>query len=282
MSGPPRRVLPPAFLERARQFARGVQEPVGTRPAATVVLLRDTPVGLQAYLLRRAASMAFAAGMYVFPGGRVDQRDAEQVTRWAGPPPEQWARSFGDSAPEARALVCAAVRETFEESGVLLAGSSERDVVADTTGKDWEDDRRRLVERSLSFAAMLDDRGLVLRSDLLRPWAHWITPEFESRRYDTHFFVAALPDGQRTRDVSSEADHVGWTSVHHALEQHRGGDMAMLPPTVETLIELADFPSVGDVLRDAWSREITSRTPKAVVSGDVVHLVLPGEPGYPA
>ncbi|MGH3360506.1 MAG: NUDIX hydrolase, partial [Nocardioidaceae bacterium] len=104
-------------------------EPVRPVDAATVVLLRDGADGLEAYFLRRQPTMAFAAGMYVFPGGRVDPRDADADVRWVGPPPSAWAARFGCDESLARALVCAAVRETYEESDVLLAGD-ERDVVA--------------------------------------------------------------------------------------------------------------------------------------------------------
>src|SRR5215210_4680744 len=144
--------LPPDLVERARAFARGTGVVSPTRDAATVVLLRDRPAGPEVYLLRRAPSMAFAAGMHVFPGGSVDPRDAAQATAWAGPPPSHWAGLLGCDEELARALVCAAVRETFEESGILLAGSSPDDVVADTTEASWEDDRLALLDRSLSLA----------------------------------------------------------------------------------------------------------------------------------
>ena len=157
--------------------------------------------------------MAFAAGMYVFPGGGVDPRDFDHTVGWAGPTAEEWAERLGTDAPMARALVCAAVRETFEESGVLLAGASGDEVVADTTGDDWEADRVALEARELSLTAFLERRGLVLRSDLLGAWAGWLTPVFEPRRYRTWFFVAVLPEGQRTRDVSSESASVTWMSV---------------------------------------------------------------------
>ncbi len=118
----------------------------------------------------------------------------------------------------AAGLVCAAVRETFEESGVLLAGPSPTEVVADTTGDDWEADRRALEAKELSFTSFLERRGLVLRSDLLGAWAAWCTPEFEPRRFRTWFFVAALPPGQRTRDVSSESSSVTWMSALGACD----------------------------------------------------------------
>ena len=184
---------------------------VPVRDAATVVLLRDGSDGPEVYLLRRVRGMAFAAGMTVFPGGAVDPRDAETDVGWVGPPPAAWAAPFAADEALARALLCAAVRETFEESGVLLAGPSP-DVVCETSGPEWEADRVGLERRDFSLAELLARRGLVLRADLLRPWAHWITPPEEGmrRRYDTRFFVAALPPGQRTGAVTRRPTWCEW------------------------------------------------------------------------
>jgi 8-oxo-dGTP pyrophosphatase MutT (NUDIX family) len=126
--------LPGELSGPARQIMEGSQPPATPRDAATVMLLRsDPPGGLEVYMLRRKPSMAFAPGAMVFPGGSVDPRDADEQVAWTGPDAAQWGRIF-DAPPElARALVCAAVRETFEESGVLLAGESADSVVADTT-----------------------------------------------------------------------------------------------------------------------------------------------------
>lgn len=234
--------LPEALVARAREFFGGpAGESVAPRHSATVVLLRDRPGGPEAYLLRRAASMAFAAGFHAFPGGALDPRDTEVAIGWAGPPPRDWAARFGCDPAHARALLCAAVRETFEESGVLLAGPDERGVVADLTGADWEADRLALVEHRLSLAQLLHRRGLVLRSDLLAGWTRWITPEFEPRRYDTAFFVAALPAGQTARDVSGEADLAVWMRPGDAVAEVAAGRIAMLPPTSTTLSDLAGF-----------------------------------------
>src|SRR5215470_8668547 len=203
--------LPDWMAGRARDVLEGRTPPVAPRDAATVMLLRPPPGpdapdagGLQVYMLRRQSSMAFAPGAFVFPGGSVDARDAEIEVGWAGPDAREWGRMIDAPADLARALVCAAVRETFEECGVLLAGPAADTVVADTRGEDWEADRAALLARSVSLAGLLRRRGLVLRSDLLRPWARWITPVTEERRYDTRFFAAALPAGQRARDVSGE------------------------------------------------------------------------------
>jgi 8-oxo-dGTP pyrophosphatase MutT (NUDIX family) len=272
--------LPDELADRARAIQDGTVEAAPTRDAATVILVRDGADGadgpsLLVYMLRRVRSMAFAPGAYVFPGGSVDPRDAERSVGWAGPPAGVWADWLHTDESLARNLVCAAVRETFEESGVLLAGPTEDSVVADTRGDDWEADREALIDRSLSFAELLDRRGLVLRSDLLRPWAHWITPVIEKRRYDTRFFVAALPPGQRTRDVSTEADQVAWVHPADASAAARRGEMAMLPPTLVTLLEVADHSSVEAVL--AAPRAIEPRLPVARVADDGVFLVLPQE-----
>ena len=139
--------------------------------------------------------MDFAGGMCVYPGGGVDQRDFDADVAWAGPSPAEWAARLGCDEETARALVCAAVRETFEESGVLLAGTSGTNVVADTTADDWEADRVALESRELSLTDFLNRRGLVLRTDLLGVWDAWLTPIFEPKRYRTWFFVAAAAVG---------------------------------------------------------------------------------------
>jgi 8-oxo-dGTP pyrophosphatase MutT (NUDIX family) len=222
--------------------------------------------------------------MYVFPGGSVDPRDETLPDdHWSGPPPAAWAGLLSADEALTKALVCAAVRETFEESGVLLAGTGADDVVADTTGDDWEADRVALIDRSLSFAEMLDRRGLVLRADLLRPWAHWITPEFEPKRFDTRFFVAALPTGQRTRDVGGEADRVAWVRPKDALAAAESGEMGMLPPTAFTLSEVAAYDDVAAVLDAGTARDVRPVLPKLVLTDDdEAELLLPHDEGYPA
>ena len=276
--------LPQEAAAYVRALAAGDATPAEPRHASTVVLLRDRADGMQAYLLRRTRTMAFAAGMYVFPGGSVDPRDETLADdAWAGPPPAAWAGLLSADEGLTKALVCAAVRETFEESGVLLAGAGPDDVVADTTGDDWEADRAALVDHSLSFAAMLDRRGLVLRADLLRPWAHWITPEVEPKRFDTRFFVAALPSGQRTRDVGGEADRVAWVRPADALAAADSGEMGMLPPTAFTLSELATYDDVAAVLDAGTARDVKPVLPKIVLGDDdEARLLLPHDEDYPS
>jgi 8-oxo-dGTP pyrophosphatase MutT (NUDIX family) len=273
--------IPEHLAEAARAVLDGQAQPVTPRDAATVMLLRPvaTGSGFEVYMLLRQPSMAFAPGAYVFPGGSVDQRDADEEVAWAGPAVEQWGAIF-DAPPElARALVCAAVRETFEESGVLLAGPSADTVVADTTGADWEADRQALLDRSLSLAELLARRSLVLRADLLRPWARWITPAAEPRRFDARFFAAALPPGQRTRDVGGEAKEVQWIIPAAALEAGRAGQIDLWLPTAITLAELANFADADAVL--AAKREVTAMVPELFVAEGATWLSVPGAQAYP-
>ncbi len=256
--------------------------PPPTQDASTIVLVRDGDEGLEAYLLRRVSSMAFAAGMHVFPGGRVDPADSAAHTGWYGPAPERWAGPMSADPALARGLVCAAVRETFEESGVLLAGAGP-DEVADVSGPDWEADRLALIAREESLSGLLDRRGLALRADLLFPWAHWITPEIEPRRYDTRFFVAALPPGQQTRDVGGEADATMWLTPQEALDRYERGRLALLPPTFITLTELCDYATAAEVVAAAAEREVAPVLPRVVLTGDAgdeMALLMPHEEGY--
>lgn len=227
-------------------------------------------------MLRRRASMAFAGGAYAYPGGGVDPRDDDRQIRWAGPTRAWWASRLGVDETDAQAIVCAAVRETYEEAGVLLAGPGADTVVGDTTGDDWEADRAAVAARELSFAEFLDRRGLVLRSDLLGAWARWITPEFESRRYDTWFFVAALPQGQRTRNASTEADRTVWIRPGEAADGYDKGELLMMPPTIATLRRLAEYGTAADALAAAPARDLTPVLAEARLEGDDVVLSWPG------
>ena len=271
--------LPPHLVEQAKEYADGTRQPAEPRDAATVVLLRESPpdstAGPAIYLLRRQSSMAFAGGMCVFPGGGVDRRDFDAGVAWAGPPPADWAARLGVDEAEARALVCAAVRETFEESGVLLAGASPDEVVADTTGEDWEADRVALESRELAMSDFCSRRGLVLRSDLLGVWAGWQTPVFEPRRYRTWFFVASLPEGQRTRDVSSESSSVTWMPALDAVQAVDDGELMMMPPTYLTCLEVAQHADPAAVLAAASGRGIDMFTPEVTGEADAATLSMP-------
>jgi 8-oxo-dGTP pyrophosphatase MutT (NUDIX family) len=218
-----------------------------------------------------------AAGHHELAGGSWAIRDPGVPPGSRGVPTGQ--HSLNGCAALARALICAAVRETFEESGVLLAGPTPGTVVADTRGDDWETDRHALIDRSLSLAGLLQRRGLVLRSDLLRPWARWITPAMERRRFDTRFFAAALPGRQRTRHVGGEADEVVWLEPAAAIGAARKGKILLIPPTAVTLAELSHHDSLAGVL--AASGDMAPRQPEISVTADAAWLSLPAGLEYP-
>jgi 8-oxo-dGTP pyrophosphatase MutT (NUDIX family) len=267
--------LPERLVELAKEYDDGTREAVEPRNAATVVLLRPGSSGPEVYLLRRHVSMEFAGGMCVFPGGGVDPRDYDAEVAWAGPPAVEWAARLGVDEDMARALVCAAVRETFEESGVLLAGPSADEVVADTTGEEWETDRVALESRELSMTDFLNRRGLVLRTDLLGTWDGWLTPVFEPKRYRTWFFVARLPEGQLTRDVSTESSEVTWLPARDAAAGADAGEVMMLPPTYLTCLEIGEYAEPADVLAAADGRSVEMFTPSVEVLGEGFTLSMP-------
>ena len=239
-----------------------------------MLLLRDGRDGLQVYLLRRVRGMPFAGGMSAYPGGGVDVRDADADLAWTGPGPAEWARSFDCDEPLARELVCAAVRETFEESGVLLASATDGSPL-DPASADWEADRLALMARERSLSEVFETHAVTLRADLLRPWAHWITPESEPRRYDTKFFTAAVPAGQNPRDVSGEADEAAWVRVVDALEENRRGTRMMLPPTLVTLTDLVGHATVADVLAAAPKQALTPVVPQLVERDGAEYVEMP-------
>jgi 8-oxo-dGTP pyrophosphatase MutT (NUDIX family) len=274
--------VPRGLAERAREIADGRLEPAAPRDAATVILLRQDASageggGVEAFLLRRTAELEFAPGAYVFPGGSVDAPDAEPGVGWAGPGPADFAALLDVPPDRALALVCAAVRETFEESGVLLAGASHDDLVRDSAA--LAADRHALLAGSASLTEVLARRGLVLRTDLLTPWARWITPEASPRRFDTWFFAAALPPGQDATAAPEghadpgESELGAWLRPASALEAARAGQMMLLPPTAVTLGELAGHPDVSAIL--ARRQVITPRLPKLIVEDGRVRLALP-------
>lgn len=267
--------LPDRLVDVAREFEDGRQEPAEPRDAATVILMRPSERGPEVYYLRRHVSMEFAGGMCVYPGGGVDPRDFDSSVAWAGPSPDSWAERLGCDEETARALVCAAVRETFEESGVLLAGTSPSSVVEDTTGDDWEADRVGLESRVLSMTEFLNRRGLVLRTDLLGVWDAWLTPVFEPKRYRTWFFVASLPLGQVTRDVSTESSSVAWIPARVAAEQADTGDLALMPPTYLTSMEVGEHESPDAVLEVAAARSVEMFCPSVEPLGEGWTLSMP-------
>ncbi|MDT4975984.1 MAG: hypothetical protein QOG98_1742 [Pseudonocardiales bacterium] len=229
---------------------------VPIRDAATVVLLRDGVAGIEAWLLTRVTQMVFAAGVTVFPGGRVDARDADLP--FSGSAYTEVAGRFGCDEPMARALLGAAVRETFEETGVLLS----------VPAADLSELRADVEDGRLAFGDLLRSHGLSVDADGLHPWARWVTPAGETRRYDTRFFVGALPPGAEAQDVTSESSAAAWVGVGDALEQAQRGERIMLPPTLETLASLVAHPTVASALAAAEVRSLDPVRPHIRVTDE--------------
>jgi 8-oxo-dGTP pyrophosphatase MutT (NUDIX family) len=250
---------------------------VPVRDAATVVLLRDGADGIETWLLTRVTQMVFAAGMTVFPGGRVDGADGS-LPITGGDLASLAARSGCDEAT-ARALVGAAVRETFEETGVLLTVPT-----ADLSGA-----RADVELGRVSFGDLLRANGLAVDGDAVRPWSRWVTPIGEVRRYDTRFFVAGLPESAEAQDVTHESSEASWLPIAAAVEQAQRGERTMLPPTIITLASLLRFGSVAEVLAESESRSLDAVRPEVRLGEDgsvAVELpdgtVLPIRPGRPS
>ncbi|HJQ41979.1 MAG TPA: NUDIX hydrolase [Jatrophihabitantaceae bacterium] len=243
-------------------------ESVPIEDAATVVLLRDGAAGIETWLLTRVRNMAFAGGMTVFPGGRLDDADADlPFAPSADADLEELANRFGTDSVVARRLVGAAVRETFEETGVLLT----------VPAADLADARSAVEAGTLSFGDLLREHQLAVDGSHLRPWSRWVTPPNQVRRYDTRFFLAALPDGAQPADVTSESTHAGWVSVADAIELARRGERRLLPPTLMTLASLQSFGTVADALTASEDRVLDAVRPTISIddaTGDLT-AVLP-------
>ena len=264
--------------------------PASTRFAATVMLVRDSktnptkyqitdgempgefPTGqeIEVFMLRRVKSMAFVPDAVVFPGGRVDDRDSNPSLPWVGPTPAQWAEYMSVTEDIARRVVVAAAREVFEECGVLLAGPSEDSLVNDLSDPTYQDDRAALVAHELSFADMLIKRGLVLRTDLLGLVSNWCTPEFEPKRYDTFFFSALMPEGQKADDKTSESQISDWVTPAYAIRESDRGHWLVVPPTVYNLTSIASSPSAEEFVSSRRKLQKIMFHPSRKENGEIV------------
>jgi 8-oxo-dGTP pyrophosphatase MutT (NUDIX family) len=233
------------------------------RDAASVLLLRDGTAGIEVWLLTRVRQMVFAAGMSVFPGGRVDERDTDLP--WVGPPPAWFATRFGCDEALARSLVGAAARETFEETALLLT----------VPNASLPEARADVEAGRLHFGVLLRENGLAIDASAVHPWARWITPAGEPRRYDTRFFVAAALAHAQLQDVTTESSVAGWMPVHEALAEHARGDRLMLPPTVANLTSLQAYATVSEALEAADSRSVDPVAPVLHRRADRTYVELP-------
>ena len=260
---------------------------VPLRPASTVMLLRDVPRDIEVFMLQRTTSAAFASGMYVFPGGRVDDADGSgELDELCDGLTDAEASDLLRIPRGGLAYWVAAIRECFEEAGVLLA----RDAQGKYVSLDDEHSQRRFMharhevhEGRLSFAELCRRENLRLAVDAIRYVSHWITPIGEKRRFDTRFFVAVAPQSQEPLHDDKETIASLWVAPTTALALAQRGELAMIPPTIANLEFLAPHHSSSTAIDAA--RQIGVPTPvlpklRRDAEGRVVGIVVPGDPAY--
>lgn len=226
-----------------------------TIPAATCILLRPSDGGPEVLLLRREPRATFMPHLHVFPGGRVDAADAHRPPGTPEPrpirpggPPGPWTESLLSAAP------MAAIRESFEEAGVLLASMAGEQRAPGADGvRPCPSARRAIHGGAASFHSVCAERGWVPSLDLLVPFARWVTPEAEPRRFDTLFFVASVPEGTDAQSDGSETVEHRWITPDAALGQHACEDLHLAPPTWAVLRDLARMQSCAEAL--AWAAD---------------------------
>jgi 8-oxo-dGTP pyrophosphatase MutT (NUDIX family) len=255
--------------------------PVTPLPAATVTLVRDAPRGLEVLLLQRNHSLKFMPGAYVFPGGSLDAADSspELHAMCAGPDDGAASRALGVEQG-GLAYWIAAIREAFEEAGILLAYDAAGGVV-DINGvaaERYRAHRRSLDERHGDFGAIVRSEGLRLAADRLTYFGHWITPERVPRRYDTRFFLAIAPRGQEAMHDNHETIAHVWLRPQDALEPRAREKLLLRFPTIKTLEELAHHATTSELVAALSSKRIVRPLlPRFASDG---RQLLPGEPGY--
>ena len=229
---------------RARLERHGDQDdhdPQRLRPASIVMLVRDGDDGLELFILKQVSLMDRSPARAIFPGGGVDGRDGDEALPWAGPSALEWGNRLGTDPHGARVLVVGAVREVFEECGVLLASDRPDGPLSDVDGEQWRLAREGLVSRELALCQLLIRHHLVLRSDLLRAHAHWITPEFEPKRYDIRVFVAKMPPSQTAVVSTRDPEAAGWSSPASILADHEAGEIVLTPTALICVEDAARF-----------------------------------------
>jgi len=272
--------LPPDFAET---LENPPETPVEPRPAATIVLLRDGDAGSEVLLLRRNRKSGFVPGAYVFPGGRVDAADGapELLERVDGLTPRDAARRLehdGDEPP-AIAYYLAALREAFEETGILV-GHRPDGSHPPTAAESDEVDRVRdeLMEDRIAFAEALERMGCRVEGTAIEYLAHWITPTVEPRRYDTRFFAAVVPPGSEAIIDPREMTDALWLTPEAALARNDEGRLPMVFPTIKTLERLSRYDGTAATLEALAERRVPAILPRLVITPTGVGMELDEEP----
>jgi len=254
------------------------------RPAATVVVMRDSAAGPEVFLVRRHEDTAFMGGAHVFPGGRVDAADGDGDDSWCDGIAHA-VRQLGElPRTEATAYHVAAARELFEEAGVLLARKAGGDFVSLAGAEEHrrlKHDRSGVHGRTIALRAVVARERLRLALDALVLFAHWVTPPIDTRQFDTRFFMTRVPAHQTPAHDETETTHSAWLRPADAIAQATSGHIVLPPPTWTTLRELEPFASVEAALAWARRRRIVRRMPAMLEEDGRRVLLLPGDPNHP-
>jgi 8-oxo-dGTP pyrophosphatase MutT (NUDIX family) len=255
--------------------------PPPLRQAATVILAREKNKALEVYLLRRSTKSGFMGGLYVFPGGVVDQEDFG-FDAWAPHIDltlDQVENQLGGntlSKEDALGFSIAAIRETLEESGVFIASGK------DKIQKDMDDIAAYRLNKNLPkswFKTKIAKENWILSLSSLGRWSHWITPELMKKRFDTRFFIAIMPEGQACVPDNMETKHGVWITPQNALEQNLEATVPLSPPAVVTLTRLLKFNTLNKLKHDiqtrSWGEPIT---PRLVPSSNGSVILEPWDP----
>ena len=265
-------------------------QPVVPRPAATVLLLREGRDSIEVLLIRRHEKLAFMGGMWVFPGGSVCAADASPAALARIPSTSQTGCARLDTlhgepvdAKECLALTVAACRETYEETGVLLASDAAGRHCDNDLAARLQERRRAIASQPELFAELLQAEDLFLRVERLVYWAHWITPSIVPRRFDTRFYLAPVPSDQRAVIDSTETIDHAWMSPAAIVAAALTGDMPVSHPTLYNLMELdaslQQHSSLQELLIAESQRSVVAILPK-MVHEEQTAMVLPWDPFY--
>jgi 8-oxo-dGTP pyrophosphatase MutT (NUDIX family) len=267
-----------------------MHEDVPIRMAATVMLVRDDEVSkdIEVFMMQRTLKAVFAGGLYVFPGGKLDDIDGgSHIEHLCDGLTDEEASGLLQIPSGGLAFWVAAIRECFEEAGVLLARPADRQEMIRFEDEDVIDRfskaRHQVHEGNTSMMQLCDDERLRLITDNIHYVSHWITPLGEARRFDTRFFVARAPEGQEPLHDDSETIASLWVSPADALERQQRGDLAMMPPTIRNLEFLLPHATTDDALVAAKKIGMpTAIIPQLKVDaeGRVVGITLPGDTDY--
>jgi 8-oxo-dGTP pyrophosphatase MutT (NUDIX family) len=243
--------------------------PVAPRPSATVLIVRDTPDGLEVFMVARDRQVDMASGAVVFPGGKVDPDDRAAA----------WGSFSAPKAPD-RPYWIAAVRETFEESGLLIAKGASGTIDADSAARIAANLRTPLLDQTVTFSQLMTEKALTPALDLMAPFAHWITPASAPKRFETHFFLIAALPGQTAVHDGREAVSSFWMRPKMLLAESDAGRQTLVPATRLNVELLSETETVATAMAAARARTVVTVMPEMTKVDGGMRLTIPADAGY--